>query len=354
MRYEAHPLRGDEDRRAVVQLWREGLSDERIAEVIDDRLRWLYELNPAGPATTWIVADGQSGDVAGCASVYPRRVWLSGREVTAGVLCDFAVAKAHRVAGPAVTLQRAMARASLEHGYEFLYGYPNDKALPIFKRIGFTMVGDSTVWVKPLRTAYKLREHVPSAVAWAAGLLGDRLLDANDLRQLVGRSRRFRDELREHADGDFDELWARSRARLPLAGERSAAYLSWRYEGHLTEQYRYFCLYDRNGGGLRGYVAFREREQKIFVVDAFWDAPELVEVLVLRFAREMRSRGADSICVIYAGDAALLERLEQLLFFKREGTRKLVGYVDKKQPAALRDAVADERNWSMFDGELDI
>ncbi len=355
MGFSAFVAETEEHRQALVKLWRESLPSEHIAKVIDQRLDWLYQLNPAGKPQTWLVAPGQGEAIIGCGTMYPRELWVNGRMVRAGVLCDFAVAQEHRIAGPAVALQRAMARASLDAGFELLYGYPNDHALPIFKRLGYAVLGDATVWVKSLRTAYKLRDYLPSPLAKLASRLADPLLGAHDWRLLLRRPRGFRGQTHERATADFDELWARGKNGLPLVGERGQAYLSWRYGGPTTERVRFYGLHETSGGRLRGYLAYHVVDRKAFVLDAFWDGDMAVlETMLLRFSLELRQQGHDSVCIVHAGDPRVLECIQKLLFIKREGTRKLICFVDKRQPEAFRNMVLDGQRWSLFDGELDI
>src|SRR5215470_4761993 len=107
MAYAAVRMREPEHKEGLLRLWREALHDPAIARVADARWPWYYDENPAGRPATWLgVVDG--GEIVGCGSIYPRVVYVGGEPVTAGVLSDFAVAKAHRIAGCAIAVQRAV------------------------------------------------------------------------------------------------------------------------------------------------------------------------------------------------------------------------------------------------------
>lgn len=369
-RYEAY-LATPGETRAVTALWREGMSDSRIQDVIEKRLAWFYETNPLGPAKTWFVKDTQANELIGCASVYPRRVRVGDRVVIAGVMADFLVSKKHRIAGPALQLQRTLAEQSAEAGFEFIYGYPNNLAWPIFKRIGYGAVAHSVMWVKPLRTGYKLgeltdsrlepyvgprlREKLVPPAARIGSLVGDRVLQINDLRLSVGKLRGISCDLQARADESFDALEFASAALCDVSGARDSAYLNWRYADHPTQSYRFFRMRNTSSGELRGFIVFREEDGKVFLLDAVWDGPPAQgEALVMAFARFMHDSGKDSICIYYAGTPSVVEILPKLLFFRRAGERNLIAYVPKERDGAFRRRVLSESSWAMYDGELDI
>ena len=117
MAYVSTPFKLDEHKTALVKLWTDNMSDGGIAAVAEQRVSWLYQENPLGPALTWLVKDDASGAVVGCASLYPRSVSVRGEVVRAGIGIDLAVDKAHRVGGPAVILQRAVVKGSKPDPY---------------------------------------------------------------------------------------------------------------------------------------------------------------------------------------------------------------------------------------------
>ncbi|MEZ4369878.1 MAG: GNAT family N-acetyltransferase [Polyangiaceae bacterium] len=369
-RYEAY-LAPPEEQQSVANLWREGMSDSRIQAVIEKRLAWFYATNPVGPAKTWFVKDTQADELIGCASVYPRRVRVGDRTVTAGVMSDFLVSKKHRIAGPALQLQRTLAEQSADAGFEFIYGYPNNLAWPIFKRIGYEAVAQSVMWVKPLRTGYKLgeltdsrlepyvgprlREKLVPPAARIGSLIGDRVLQANDLRLAAGKLRGVTCDIHQRADASFDALEFASSGLCDVSGARDSAYLNWRYADHPTQSYRFFRMVDTVSGALRGFVVFREEEDKVFLLDAVWDGPpEGGEALILAFAKRMHEEGKVSVCIYYAGTSSVVEILPKLLFFRRAGERNLIAYVPKQRDESFRKRVLSETSWAMYDGELDI
>jgi hypothetical protein len=345
----------DHHREPLERLWAESMSDRRIAAVRDKRWTWLYERNPAGPALTYVVQHVESGEIVGAASVYPRDVVVHGRLHKAGVLADFVTHKAHRVAGPAVMVQRAIADAHRQRGLDFLFGYPNKGAAPIFPRLRFKTVCESTIWVKPLRTARKLSAFLHPLTAHLVAPFADSLLAVNDLRLASSRRLRKTTTFDRLPDQAFDDLWERCKDQFPLCGVRTAAFLNWRYVQHTTERYRVFTAQTRDGSRVHGYVVFTVRQDRVYVADLLAEGGyPAMEALLLSFCRLMRRRGHESVCINFAGDERFLASLRALQFVKRAGTRKLIAFVHKDQPDALRDPVYDPSGWFMHDGELDI
>jgi hypothetical protein len=355
MSYAAVPLRLEEHRRDLVRLWTESMEDPRIARVVDDRMRWFYDENPYGAAKTFLTVQSPGDGVVGCGSFYPRDTFVQGRRVKAAILAEFAVHKDHRVAGAAVTVQRAVASESAPNGIELLYGYPNKAGVQVFQRVGHKIIGEIGYWAKPLRSAYKLREFVQSPLlAEAAGAAADALFWADDLRLLAPQALAYRTEITRVADRRFDDLWQRAQPPRFITGERSAAYLNWRYARFTTAEYSFFCLIERKTGRLAGYIAYVIDDRKVTVSDLFCDDLERTAApLLLRFALRMRLAGMNFISLSYIGSPLFEKQLEALNFMRASGSRPLVVYA-KGVPEDLKEEVMNKDRWFMIDGELDI
>jgi len=355
MSYTVTPLRLDEHRAQLARLWAENMSDGRISSALPARMGWLYERGPDGPPTTLLCLASESGDVVGCGSFIRRPIWVGGAAMRAGLLCDFAVARAHRVGGAALAIQRALMEAALAAGLELLYGYPNAKSVAIFKRIGYRVVGETSTWLKPLRAAYKLREALPWKHAASVAALpidvGLSLMDHGRRLRARGPSR---GALLAGPDERFDALWKLVRTADDIVGEKSSAYLDWRYRQFPTAEHRFFALLSPDGEQLAGYAVFTVREGKAFVRDLLaGPLPGVAEALLLALGAHLRDQRLDTMSLSYLGPKAFGDRLRSLGFLRRPETRALVVH-----PAGLsetfRTRLFEPENWFMLDGELDI
>src|SRR5262245_12879073 len=113
MGYRAVRMEERAHKSGLLKLWREALHDPAIAHVVEARWSWYYDETPSGRPATWVGLTDDD-EVVGCGSVYPRITYVRGKPVRAGVLSDFAVAKAHRIAGCAIAVQRAVVTQSRE------------------------------------------------------------------------------------------------------------------------------------------------------------------------------------------------------------------------------------------------
>jgi hypothetical protein len=354
MSFEAFPMRNESDRAGILRLWRENLGDPRIRSVIDARWRWMNEFNPAGPVKMCVVVDNATGAVAGAAAALPRRLWICGRETKAAVLCDFVVDKGHRTAGPAVALQRNLARTCFDDGIEVLYGFPNDRAFPVVARVGYKTVGTATMWFRPLQASRKLREYVPDLVARVAGAAVDGAFRAQEFYFHLRRDRGWHDSTPRTPTPAFVDLWNRGKALHRIAGERTSEYLSWRYAQHPIEQCGFYCLSENRNDQLQAYVAYSVLDGKVNVLDAFWETPEFLQPLFLGFVRSMRAQGHASISVCHVGDSMVLRPLRQLGFIQSSQRRRFICKVGDEQNLELSKVAYDASHWSLFDGELDL
>jgi GNAT superfamily N-acetyltransferase len=354
MSYVTTRLRLPEHREALARLWAANMSDARIASAIPERMTWLYERAPDGPAITVLAVSEESGEAVGCGSLLPRAIRVDGRRVLAGVLCDFAVDRAHRNAGAALVIQRALAEAGRDAGLGLAFGYPNHKSVAVFKRIGYRVIGGTTAWSRPIRSGYKLRKALPWP--WAVALcsapidLGLRAWDAaHALRvpSLLCSPAPWPDEL---ADG----LWERARAGYGVVGERSTAYLHWRYALFPTAEHRAYGATRAGADGLVAHAVFTLRGGTALVRDLLVEPePGAAEALLLSLARHLRAGGADSLALSFIGSPTFGARLRSIGFVPRPGERAVI-VLPLAIDEGLLGTLLDPARWFMLEGELDI
>ncbi len=359
MAYRAQPMQLDTDRDTLVSLWTENLRDPELARRTEQRLAWLYEKNPAGPALTWLGFDDDARRAFGCCSCYPRDTWVNGTRLPAAIAADFAVDRKYRIAGPAVTLQRAMARGSGEAGISFVYGWPNNQSIGVFKRVGYKVVGQTTTWAKPLRSVRLVRKELEQRLPALAGasplasVLVDAALAADDWRRLLPGLPSLRMQVLDRADERFDALLSRTRPPW-IMGDKTAAYLNWRYAECPTVRYRFLVVTDRRDH-LLGYVVYSHMNETAVAADLFAaDLGPTLDHLLVGFARRARREGAATASLTFVGTSELTRRLSRLRFFPRESSRSLVLHVAPGTPPDVAAALADRERWFMLDGELDI
>jgi len=329
MPYQVVPLRLDEHREDLFRLWRRNFKGPWMDDCAVRRAAWLYRENPFGPTRTWLAVETWRDQAVGCGSLMPLHRCIGGRVVKVGVPIDFAVDQAHRTAGAALALQQALTRESRSAGFECVIGKPKRKALPICARAGYQPIGESTEWVK--------------------------MLDPRPDSPFVPDAS-YRDDIVNTADRRFSELWNRSRGQYRTVGEKTAAYLHWRYLAFGEMGYQVFSLFHRADQRLAGFVVFCRMETGIFIAELFSDdfAGGGLEELLLRFAARMQVEGREWIALSYLGAPSFKDRLQQLGFARRNRLHMVLAYLDEACAADVYDGIFDLDSSLMFGGEMDI
>jgi len=338
---------GEEACAAVAALW------ERVyGNFPAPRYDWLYVSNPAGPARVCLLRDDDSATVVGSTALLPRRLCSNGTILSAGIAADLMVDQRHRSLGPSIILQKGILGRLAEAGISVVYAFPNPKSIPMTRRIGYRQVAERVALVLPLRSEPFLRGRIPQAGARRLAAL---LLDlALYLRPRLFRpipTTGFVPFTATAFDAAFDDLWSRISTAFSLVGEKTAAFLNWRYRDSPQEQYAVFGL--RNQQGIAGYVVHFQRDRRLYIADFAWDPARIsLEELLIRFARWGRSTGAEAVSIALAASPDLLRRWQRAGFHLREVVDPLIVFTPDGQAICIESG-PDRGSWYLVPGDND-
>ena len=311
---------------------------------VDEKLRWFYCDGPHGPGRALLLTTSES--TVGCAGVGVRRFLHHGYPMTVGLFADLAVDPRHRSAMPAVTLLRSM-HELVEHSFDLGYGFPNSKALAVYRRAGYRELGQMHRYVRVLHTERVLRPALGKWLARPAAGLADGVL------AVVSRAQAFpaRDcELKWLGDFDarFDRLWDAARDAYPLACERTSEFLRWRFA---REPYCIVARIARASGVLRAYAVLRPGEHAtIDILDLFaCDAREL-SALIAQVIVELGELGFASIGVRFLGNPRVVQMLSGHGFVRRDHSRSVM-VAESRRAGAMRLRELDD--WYLTDLDED-
>lgn len=233
---EATLERGTADRREIEALIGEMIPDCDVAA----RWRWIYEANPGGRALTWL-AVAETGEIAGCTSFFPFRLWLDGQEVRAALGGDGYVRPAFRRRGLGGLMHAASRTAMPQHRIGCMYGAPGAMNVTPLKRAGSRWSGNVSRWARPLtRGALRLPRPLDA--------LGD-ALDGAISAALRPHWTAELDPIVPH-DPRVDAVWAAARQRLRLAAVRDAAFYTWRFLDIPRRRAAPFAIVARDGAAI--------------------------------------------------------------------------------------------------------
>ncbi|MEO8846149.1 MAG: GNAT family N-acetyltransferase [Kofleriaceae bacterium] len=198
----------DADRPEVVSLIREMIPGVDA----NTRVSWLYERNPAGRALTWIAVE--NGEVAGCTSFFPFRLWLDGEAVLGALGGDGYVRPKFRRRGLGGVLHDASRQAMTALGIGCMYGAPGAMNLTPLKHGGSREVGHVARWLRPLRgSAIGIKS--PFLDRLVRGILRPRF--APSLEPMLSN------------DPRVDEVWRKVAPTIRLGAIRDSAFYTWRF-----------------------------------------------------------------------------------------------------------------------------
>lgn len=286
------------DRDAVLGVWRGNLGREDRLEAKYD---WFYLACPWGPPLVQVLRHEPTAASVGVAAAGPRRFVFGGRELRAGVLVDMAVTTQHRSLGPALTLQKAMMAAG-EKSFELLYGFPNQKAAPVFKRVGYTQLGELVRYARVLRFGQHLARMMPPAAARPLGWMLDGMTRARH-ELAARRARELRTRWVDAVVPEMNDLWARSDHGAEPMAVRDTTMLRWRFDQAPLPKVRYLLVEDTRSGALQAWFACEADGSMLHVRD-YWSVDAAAgtgQPLLDAMLRAARKAGHAVVSVEYAG-----------------------------------------------------
>lgn len=304
------------DRERILDSWhRSGFAAGTDAAA---RYDWFYLDNPRGPARVYLLFHGD--ELVGSMGA-GTRVFEAGEgkpPLRGAVLVDFVVHPAHRSMFPALQLQR-MARESELRTMDVVYGLPEAKAAPIFKRLGASLQFASGSYVHVLRSANYAISRAPRVSAPLVRLLcwfADRARLASTW--LLCRVYGLRTHWLRELPADMDALWERGKHAAGCAtGERTREFLGWRFRSQ--REASYLAVTRAGGRELAAVFVCRRDGTDLQVLDmliADRAGTKVPKFLALSLAAW--SLGVESVRVIFGGCSGTQRALVRAGFFLRD------------------------------------
>jgi hypothetical protein len=331
----------------VLELWRRTRQNQ---SELESTFRWYYRSGAGRDNRCFVVEHAGQAEsrVVGATGLGMRAFRIGERHVNAGLLGDFFVHTAHRSLFPALSLQRA-AFESAQLTSAFVYGFPNAKALPVFRRLGFAELGTMARFVRVLDYAPYLERGLGKP--WLTGGVAPVLNGLARLGQVraLPSAVACRTAWESHFDERFDALDRSSRLDVRFRGERSASFLNWRFVAKPGSAARIFTLCARRSGLLRAYAVVEVEKDVAHLRDAFGTDWPAVANLLVRLEPELRELRARSITCNALDASPLSSLLVRIGYIARESTRKVIAR------AAAEDAaqVAGPDGWHLTDADED-
>jgi hypothetical protein len=302
--------RGDPvaDRDRILRLWEHcGFESGGGAAA---RYDWFYLDNPCGRGRVYLLFCGD--ELVGALGAGSRQMARGPAEpmLRAAILVDFVVDPAHRSMFPALQLQR-VAREHELCDAQVVYGLPDVKAAPVFRRLGSAAQLASGSHVRVLRSEGFMRRKLPRITAPALRLL----CWVVDRARLVApwtlcRLRGLRSEWRQDFPEGIEEFWRRAGTLANLAtGVRHREFLEWRFRQTAEHPWMVLSVTDRRGR-LEAYFVCRREGVDLHVFDMLLADRRTRAASLLALSLAAWNSGATSVRVVFGG----CERMQRTLF----------------------------------------
>ena len=313
------------------------------------RYEWMYRTNPHGQALTWVAIERASGEAVGCTSIFPRKVFVAGRERTGGIGGDCFIEPRVRRRGLATALHVASFREMGEGGVDFMYGPPTPNNLGALVKAGSHIVTNYRRWVRPLTglAAYRAAfARVPTRLEASLARLPIMVLD----RLTKTDARGFTLEPVESFSEEFDEMFERARATHQVICARDHHYLAWRYFGPSIQQQ--IPLAVRREGSLVGFVSLEIAGDAAFVADMFSaNDVKVIDAALQLVVDYATAAGCSSLEISLAQGSLTARRLRRHGFIGRDERGFQVAVSDDEaQTGALLNASA----WHFMEADQDM
>lgn len=332
----------DGDRSALIEILRRYLTPLSDAQ----RFEWLYCRGPYGRAVSWVACDPSTNEIIGAAAAFPRKVYSNGEEKLGAVLGDFCMTEKYRSLGPSLQLQRACLAVVEEHPFEFLYDFPSESMMAVYKRLGLQRTGTLVRWAKPLQVEKKVESILHSETL--AGGVGFFLNAALARRGWKGDKYTCEIELHQGLCGEeFDKLGAQLRPRAGVQTARSAAYLNWRYLQHPHTAHE--ILKATRNGVLLGYIVYTKDPDDASVVDLDCIEAAVVARLLAAAVDRLRSVGATTVSLNAANTHPWSSVFERAGFRTRERAPIIIYF--RSSARSIADNL--QAKWYAMRGERD-
>ncbi len=240
----------------VVELSRRTWGEAEITNL--DYHRWQYVDNPAGPVMGFLARDRETHKIVGQEALIPIQVDLDGVPTAVTLSLNTTTDPAYRRKGIFGGLIRSANESLAPAGMAYVYGVPNQNSYAGFIGLGWYLVGDIPLLVRPvnLRRLVAQRTSLPG-VAPLVAIAGRPL--APTLPKTPQPVEGVSITPVEQFDASFDDLWQRVRGRQRVMVIRDSTYLNWRF--HQIPLRRYDCFKATTTDQvLVGYIVLREAE----------------------------------------------------------------------------------------------
>ena len=333
------------------------LQNNRSRENYDysKRYDWIYLNNPLGKAKAWIIWKDKTNEPVGFTGVFPRAVYVNGKEYIGWNCGDFSIEKKFRSLGIALKLRKAAKHAVDENEVPFLYAHPNARMEVIHLKSGHFKIARMRRFALPVRIDAILGKFLP--FRWLVRLF------AIPLNVLLGYQYRFRifsgvtaeNFNKVQVNENHEKLFARMTKQFPVLGSRDNRYLNWKFKDNPNYNFQQMDMFYK--GVLVGSVFYSKRDKVINVADVLIDDfQRFADQLFRYFVKRVRRLNPEVVTVSFILQEfnPFVNVLKKTGFkYRGDADSAVISYVNEEHHPELAKQLLDGQNWFMTVGDRD-
>lgn len=246
------------DKAAVLAINRAEYGDVALSH--EAYFDWVYAKNPMGPPIIPVARERDTGRVVGFAMFIPVRVSWAGEERRALIGYNMVVDPAYRRQGIQTKVTAMGPELGGKRGYHFFYVFPNPTSLLGLIKLGFHVVSQIPLVIRPLDIAALTESHVSKPLLRWGVSLGWKVAGSTIWREWRPSQNHLSLSIVEDTEFDdsYDHFWEQVKTKNELMLIRDRAFLQWRF--HDIPIRRYEVLSARQGTEIVGYVVLRRAD----------------------------------------------------------------------------------------------
>jgi predicted N-acetyltransferase YhbS len=338
------------DKNLILDFW-----NQHNKKKLDNKFSWIYQSNPHGVATTWLLRHEDDTKIVGMASVFPRVFRYRDKTFTAGIQGDFFVDNKHRSFGPALMLIREIINSVEELDYHFLFAFPNKNAEPIFRRAGYTQLGRINKYTRLFDLSRLLSEKniLPQGLVSILSPVLNQITNIAYPDAWIFNYGRYDIEITKSLDCDLDDLME-SYHQNTFSTHKSKEYISWKYEKDPDDTNLYFLLKENNK--VVGYIVFCVEEDRfVYLREIIHNqTPVVLSTLLALFFKKVKNLNCEYAYAQIYEKSNLLLSANNLDLAESKQDSKLVYLVNKgKKDSESVDRLIKSRHFNLFKSDED-
>jgi len=354
MGYEVREANLDTEQETMVQI----LSNNRSVADFNYKTRfdWIYKDNPFGRARAWIIWDDKKNIPVGFTGVFPRPVYVHGKQMIVWNCGDFSIEKKYRTLGIALKLRKAAKTAVNNNEVPFLYAHPNKRMELIHLRSGHKKIANMKRYALPIRANRVVKGYVKSA--GLARILSKPINLVLSMKYRFSTFLGLSGELHNHivVSEKHQHVFERMVQEFPIVGDRSLEYLKWKFGTNPNRSYMQFDMHYKNN--LVGTIFFTQKGDAVHIIDLLIDdfdrfAGQLFRMFI-NTVRPAFGRKIVSFSFTLQEFNPFIPILEHLGFkYRDDATSGVIAYVNEENNPELAMDIYNGKNWFMTVGDRD-